>query len=122
MKSQTYLMSFERMLRILQENGINIERSLVMRMTSPPSRLVCNGQAVVLSNDLCEKFLGTWWEVELAGDDEIPSRCFYIADSLQDALRLRPHIDTSYWCDYAENSRQFVSEIANWQEDEVFWE
>lgn len=122
MKGKTYLMSFERMVRFMQDNGVAIDSRLMVSYPSTPSRLMCDGQTVVLSNDLFEKYLGTWWEVELADDEQQPARCYYLADSLQDALRLRPGIDTSYWCDFVGNPSQFISEIAAWQEDECFLE
>ena len=122
MKARTYLMSFERLVEFLQDNGISIDGRLAMSLPAPPSRLVCSGQAVVLSNDLFEKFFGTWWEVELSIEDHTPLRCFYLADSLQDAFRLRPEIDVSYWCDAEEDTDQFLSEVCSWQGDEYCFE
>jgi hypothetical protein len=122
MKLMTYLMSFEQMIQLLQDNGVNIDDRLVVSLPLSPARLICNGRRVVLSNDLREKFLGTWWEVELSTNNQMPSQCFYLADSLQDAFRLRPDIDTSYWCSAEEDTRQFLAEVSSWQEDEYFLE
>ena len=51
---------------------------------------------------LCEKYAGTWWEVSFDKfadtiDRVVMPECRYLADSLQDALRLRPNKDDSYW-------------------------
>ena len=122
MRPRTYLMSFEQTVQLLQDNGVNIDNRLVVSLPLSPARLICNGQKVVLSNDLHEKFFGTWWEVEISNGSQMPSRCLYLADSLQDALRLRPEIDTSYWCNVEEDTSRFLAEVSNWQEDEIFWE
>jgi hypothetical protein len=54
-----------------------------------------------LVSRLYEKYDGTWWEVTF---DDFPDyighaspRCVYLADSIQDALRLRPQTGDSYW-------------------------
>lgn len=120
MKARTYLMSFDRMIRLLQENEISVDGRLIMSLLAPSSRLAGNGKTVLLPNELFEKFLGTWWEVEISSKDQMPSRCFYLADSLQDAFRLRPDIDTSYWCSVEEDTFQFLAEVSSWQEDESF--
>ena len=98
MQSKTYLMSFEQMIQLLAETTNHVGPS----------------------PDLFEKLSRTWWEVEIAGENHIPLQCSYVADSLQDALRLRPDINTSYWCNTDENKLQFLSEIIEWQEDELF--
>lgn len=122
MKARTYLMSFEQVIQLLRENELSFESRMIVSLPTVPSRLMCSGQTVILSNDLVEKFPGTWWEVELASENRMPLRCFYLADSLQDAFRLRPDIDTSYWCDIEEDTSRFLAEVSNWQEDEYFWE
>jgi len=121
MKSQTFLMSFERLLRLLAEHNMRIDNSMRTPFSTPRNRRICMGQSVLTANDICEKFFGTWWEVELTAEDRCPLRCFYVADSLQDALRLRPGINTSYWCETDEQPR-FLAEIAAWREDEYFYE
>ncbi|MGA2916162.1 MAG: hypothetical protein ABSE89_09080 [Sedimentisphaerales bacterium] len=50
---------------------------------------------------LYEKYAGTWWEVTLddlsdVAGENLPA-CVYLADSIQDALRLRPQTSESYW-------------------------
>lgn len=122
MKEMTYLMSFERMIQLLQENGIRLDSRLIVNSPIPTSRLLCNGQAVSLGNDRFENFFGTWWEVEITGANQLPSRCIYLADSLQDAFRLRPDIDTTYWCSTEEDASRFLAEVSNWQEDDYLWE
>ena len=119
MKARSYLMSFEQMTRLLQENGISIDSRLVMNFPTQPSRLMCSVQRVFMQDDLLEKFFGTWWEVEIPSGDQMPSRCLYLADSLQDAFRLRPDIDTTYWCN-VEDPFEFLAEVSSWQEDDYF--
>lgn len=120
MKARTYLMSFERMVRFLQDDGVVIDGRLMMSDPSVLSDLMCAEHALTQVGDLFEKFLGTWWEIELGCGRQRLARCYYLADSLQDALRLRPDIDTSYWCDCSGSLSQFLSEVTAWQEDECF--
>ena len=122
LKTDSYLMSFERMIQLLQESGAEVGASRIMGLQTTPSRLICNGRPVILSNDLFEKLVGTWWEVEAFRQRQAPSRCLYLADSFQDALRLRPEIDTTYCYSYSttEDDPDFMVEITRWVEDECF--
>lgn len=118
MKFQTYLMSFGHMVRLLENHGIPIDQSRILNLKTDPARLICNGKTVTINNDLFEKLAGTWWEVELAGIQKTPTQYVYLADSLQDALRLRPNIDTSLWC--GESEADFLAGIGEWIDDECF--
>ena len=65
-----------------------------------PMDFNCPDQELVQA--LSEKYAGTWWEVSLdkfsdAIDRAVMPECIYLADSIQDALRLRPDKDNSYW-------------------------
>lgn len=53
---------------------------------------------------LYEKYTGTWWEVTF---DDFPPVCVYLADSIQDALRLRPQTSESYW----QNALKYFDEL-----------
>ncbi len=63
------------------------------------------------ARQLYEKYSGTWWEVTF--DDfsgivvESSPVCVYLADSLQDALRLRPQTNESYW----QNALKYFDEL-----------
>lgn len=120
MQPKTYLMSFERMIQLLRDHGVQVGPSRIMSLTTTPSKLLCRGRQVTLSNDLFEKLMGTWWEVQLSRRGRVPSECIYLADSLQDALRLRPGIDTAYWCGTDGGAADFVAGVADWLEDECF--
>lgn len=122
MMLQTYLMSFGQMVQLLEENGVRVDHLLALTAQAVPSRMICNNQTVEVGHDLFEKLVGTWWEVELSNIRKTPSQCAYLADSLQDALRLRPEIDTSYWCSASETTGDFLFEIEGWVEDEYFVE
>lgn len=117
MKTQTYLMSFSQMIELLRESGHVVSQSQIMDLRAVQYRLYCNGELVILSNDLFEKLNGTWWEVKLNAQSIVPE-CNYLADSLQDALRLRPQIDTTYWCGPSANQIEYLSEVMEWVEDE----
>ena len=120
MKTQRYLMSFERMVQLLRDRGVKVDASQIMGLQATPSHLLCNGRIVVFADDLFEKLGGTWWEVELSCQGERPSQCMYLADSLQDAMRLRPEINTSYWGSLDETVSDFLADVNEWAEDECF--
>lgn len=120
MKAKTYLMSFEQLIQFLENNTMNTVKLPAINLPPFYQQLMERNQSAVLTCDLFEKFDRTWWEVELSDEGKILSQCFYVADSLQDALRLRPDIDTSYWCSIEENASEFLAEIAAWQEDDYF--
>lgn len=120
MKSRTFLMSFERMIKLLHEGSLEVNCLPAIDLNFSQYKYFDDDLSVSLKNDLSEKFTGTWWEVQLNHQMKIPSYCSYLADTLQDALRLRP--DISYWCSTSENGTQFLDEIEGWQEDECFTE
>ncbi len=117
MKNKTYLMSFERVIQLIEGNGRHPVPSRVPSHPPVQSRLFCVSQSTVISNEVIERLVGTWWEVELSDEGEILRQCRYLADSLQDALRLRPNIDISYWCIAGESKTYFLTEITNWVDD-----
>jgi hypothetical protein len=110
-------MSFERMVQFLEGKGVAVDNSLITRLHAFQSKYYC-GNRTVLSNEVFEKFIGTWWEIELPDNDTLLPRCIYLADSLRDAFRLRPDIDTSFWLDKENTTSQFLSEIEDWIEEE----
>jgi len=120
MKTKTYLMPFDRIIRILESNIVKSEYISERKEHLSKYSQFCIRQPFAPSDELLEKFDGTWWEVEFGTQEQTLSRCFYLADSLQDALRLRPGIDTSFWCGTTEREAAFLAEISNWLEDELF--
>ena len=120
MKDEKYLMSFEQMIQLVDYQREEIMGLQVMNYNFPASDLGCDGQSVVLSNELFEKLVGTWWEVELSAQRKKALKGIYLGDSVQDALRRRPGIDTSYWCDPSGSTADFLSEISRWAEDECY--
>lgn len=122
MKNKTYLMSFEEIIQYLESRNVDIERIEISSLQAPRCFVRYGDQSVMVSSDLFEKFKGTWWWVEMSDEKNTVSQCCYLADSLQDALRLRPDIDAFYWCNVADHVSRFVSEVIDWEEDEVFLE
>ena len=72
----------------------------LLGINNNPMDFDCPDQELI--QRLCEKYAGTWWEVSLdkfsgAVDRAVMPGCIYLADSIQDAVRLRPDKDASYW-------------------------
>lgn len=64
-----------------------------------------------LAGRLYEKYAGTWWEVTFEDFSDVACEtepvCVYLADSIQDALRLRPQTSESYW----QNALKYFDEL-----------
>lgn len=69
-------------------------------------------------NEIIEKLAGTWWEVELSAEGKMLSECLYLADSLQDALRLRLGINQSWWLAGERFTDRILSELEDSLEDD----
>ena len=120
MHGEKYLMSFEQMIQLVDYHREDISGLQVMNYNFPSSEISNGGQSIVLSNELFEKLDGTWWEVELSGRNHKTLKSCYLGDSLQDALRLRPGIDMSYWCEMAGSKAAFLAEINRWADEECY--
>ena len=104
MKTQHILMAFEELLQTLfkANDGSLITRHLRMNGISPTlSTAFDSWTQSPLFFEWLEKYKHTWWEViqplEAAVDPNTTriQQCIYIADSLSDAIRLRPDLPIS---------------------------
>lgn len=121
MQAEKYLMSFGQMIRLVDYHREDISGLQVMNYNFPSTQISDCGQSIVLSNELFEKLDGTWWEVEVSGSHGTKAiRSCYLGDSLQDALRLRPGIDMSYWCEMTDSKSDFLAEINRWADEECY--
>lgn len=102
MKSDSCLMAFEELVQTFISRGV----------TNWPCVLVPqpDNRRLVSEQELKENLKHTWWEVAWASG--IP-RCRYLADSLRDALRLRPHIELS---DSYISAIHWISLIQEWED------
>jgi hypothetical protein len=108
--NQTKAIMFEQLLQYFDNQPISIGQML--GVDNNPMDFSCDEHELV--SRLYEKYAGTWWEVTF---DDFPDfvghsspRCVYLADSIQDALRLRPETSDSYW----QNALNYFDEmIAN---------
>jgi hypothetical protein len=118
---------FEQLLQCCENRPASISRLLGIDY----NQIAFNCDEQELAGRLYEKYAGTWWEVTFedfsdvtcdfenfsdgAGDPENFSDdagetepiCVYLADSIQDALRLRPQTSESYW----QNALKYFDEL-----------
>ena len=108
---------FEQLLQCCQNRPESISRLLGI----DSDQINFNYDEQELAGRLYEKYAGTWWEVtfedfsdvacdfENFSDDagETEPICVYLADSIQDALRLRPQTSESYW----QNALKYFDEL-----------
>lgn len=79
----------------------------------------CNDEEE-FARQLYEKYSGTWWEVTFdnsSGDVSDSSMCVYLADSIQDALRLRPKTNESYWQNALKYFDQMIANMYDMEEE-----
>lgn len=55
------------------------------------------GLADYRQSDSLQRYQGTWWEIFPTNGSDKKVECLYLADSLRDALRLRPEGAFSAW-------------------------
>jgi hypothetical protein len=112
MKMKTHLMTFEQILDRFECDctamSVGLMASGLLGRSGPQETEI-----------LSEKFAGTWWEVQLDSQN-VPSHCVYVADSLLDALRLRPDIDISFWSAWHSSVACFVSDMDSWNEQQYY--
>ena len=90
------VMRFEDLLRLWQESRCGTPILELLGITDCADDGSSEKMDSVTLENLCEKLRGTWWEViwpTLSARHGLYRgvRCRYLADSLQDAMRLYPH-------------------------------
>lgn len=118
MKTKTYLMMFEQLIELLgcdYSTGSQLADSTLSKIGAD----FIDRSALWESEVLLERLASTWWEVEVNLHDQ-PSRCLYVADSLVDAIRLRPHIDVSFWSTWHSSVACFVADMEEWTEQQYY--
>lgn len=96
MMEKTYLVAFGELFGFLNKHGLYQQLSNVSGFAAL-SRLELQHSKDITYQEMLERFDGTWWEVEIPIHNETSYRCTYVADSLKDALRLKPGINLSPW-------------------------
>jgi len=127
--SHLSLMPFEALIDYLSSHGFADQLDTIMRIKCLSSSGSPHHQtAPDLSDECNEKFMNTWWEVCWPFSKKNPShppQCLYVADSLRDALRLRPHIDVTFWPDKPKSFAKYLKsdedEDENWSECDEHW-
>jgi hypothetical protein len=119
MESQFRLIPFEELISLLSRHGFTDRLETVMKMRVFSDQGSRNHPIPVLSDECREKYSGTWWELllPLPQDSAKPVHCFYVADSLRDALRLRPRTDLSFWANSSQTPTQFLTQTLEWLEE-----
>jgi hypothetical protein len=119
MESQFRLLPFEELISLLSQHGFTDRLAMVMKMRVFSEEGSRNHPIPALSDECREKYSGTWWEIllPLPQDYTAPLHCFYVADSLRDALRLRPRTDLSFWANSSQTPTQFLNQTQEWFEE-----
>jgi hypothetical protein len=119
MESRFRLIPFEELISLLSRHGFAERLETVMKMRVFSVEDSRNHPRPVLSDECREKYSGTWWELllPLPRDYTTPPHCFYVADSLRDALRLRPRNDLSFWANSSQTLAQFLNQTREWLEE-----
>ncbi len=98
---------FEQLLQYCNHQPASVGQ--LLGIDNNPMDFSCDEQEMV--GRLYEKYAGTWWEVTFENFPDYVGhaslRCVYLADSIQDALRLRPQTSESYW----QNALKYFDEL-----------
>ncbi len=124
MEYRSSLLPFETLVAVLNQNGFSDQLDTIMHIKSfdmMHAQQIDNNQT---TEEYREKLRDTWWEVLWpATDSDNPTpQCRYLADSLRDAMRLRPGIDISLLADKSGSFVNYLMEIEDWEQDEEFAE
>jgi hypothetical protein len=104
METRYILMVFEELIQLLLQTRQSVLISRGLRIENLPSAFALtwdNLRRCPSFQEWLEKYQRTWWEVlwsahAAEGQSWIIQQCLYIADSLSDAIRLRPHMTISF--------------------------
>ncbi len=124
MKYRSSLLPFDTLVALLNQNGFSDKLNAIMHIkpfdTMPP-QLIDNNQ---ITEECRERLRDTWWEIQWPATDSdfLAPECRYVADSLRDAMRLRPGIDISLLADKSSLFVNYLMEIEDWEQDEEFAE
>lgn len=119
MELRCRLLPFEELIPLLQRYGLGDRLEKILKLKVFSAGVSSNQPQPLLSDECREKYSGTWWEViwPLPNNSTASSCCFYVADSLRDALRLRPRADVSFWAKCSDNISQYLVQTQDWMED-----
>jgi hypothetical protein len=121
MRHYSSLLPFETLIDYLSCHGFADNLDSIMQIKVSSSGGALRSQRLpVLSDEYREKFMNTWWEVCWPFPKATPSnppQCLYLADSLRDALRLRPNIDTTFWSNKSESFAEYLKQTEEWLEE-----
>lgn len=113
MAGKSYLVIFEQMVDLFSNNN-----NPIVPIESKKSRTDINRNALYfVGDDATEKFRGTWWQVRIPYNRSESPEFQYVADSLRDALRLKPELDISYWSCSAKSTHDFVDSTNDWLDE-----
>jgi hypothetical protein len=114
-------MPFETLIDNLHCHGLADKLDIIMGIKDIfPGGNPREPKSIGLSEECREKFMNTWWEVCWPDSKMAPSnppQCRYLADTLRDALRLRPNIDITFWSNTSESFVEYLKQTEEWLED-----
>lgn len=124
MEYRSSLLPFETLVSFLNQNGFSDKLDTIMHIKSHDAmdfQPMDNNQ---ITKEYLEKFRDTWWEVlwPATESNNLAPQCRYLADSLRDAMRLRPGIDISMLADKAGYFVNYLMQIEDWEQDEEYAE
>ncbi|HML76659.1 MAG TPA: hypothetical protein PKB02_19365 [Anaerohalosphaeraceae bacterium] len=124
MEYRSSLLPFETLVAVLNQNGFSDKLDTIMHIKSfdmMHAQQIDNNQ---ITEEYRERLRDTWWEVlwPAKDTDNLTPQCRYLADSLRDAMRLRPGIDISLLADKSGSFVNYLMEIEDWEQDEEFAE
>ena len=112
MALKSYLVIFEQLVELLDCD--NSKAAIETPITQPAAM---KNKFYFIGPDAIERFRGTRWQVNFPYNKKKAPDFYYVADSLRDALRLRPELDMSYWSCSTESANDFAFSTNDWADE-----
>ena len=121
MEYRSSLLPFETLVAVLNQNGFSDKLDTITHIKSLDTMFAQQVDNNQITEECREKLRNTWWEVLWPTDesDNLAPECRYLADSLRDAMRLRPGIDISMLAGKFGSFIHYLMEIEDWEQDEI---
>ena len=127
MNKKSYLMPFEEVVKMLIGKGLGGNIPDLMRLRSMPEARCEDYFSSPGYQECQERYHQTWWEIicDQEFESKLPSspfQCLYLADSLKDAIRLRPRGKIRFWSCSTKDMNTYLDQMEDWSDDQDIFE
>lgn len=112
---QVYLLPFEELFENRNSDQHKIPFHKLLGLPVPLKEFCIRDNPALSEDEIYEKYRGTWWQIVCTDTNKQLSenktaKCFYVADSLRDALRCHPDAGCLYFDQNPESLEEYEDE------------